>query len=113
MIEEQTYETCAHCSTSRGLIVVTGCAHPGILELVKRAKELMKQDVWFVIGGFHLVSTDTTRVKAIAQELRKLTKYVGPCHCTGEKAQGIFKNVFKQHYVEIAAGGGTRSVKAY
>jgi 7,8-dihydropterin-6-yl-methyl-4-(beta-D-ribofuranosyl)aminobenzene 5'-phosphate synthase len=104
MIEDQTYEHALIVPTSSGLIVVTGCAHPGILKIVRRAKELMKQDVYFVMGGFHLISADSTQVKTIARELRKLTKYIGPCHCTGEKAQGIFKNIFKEDYVEIAAG---------
>ena len=82
----------------------TGCAHPGIIEIVRRAKALMKQDVYFVMGGFHLIPIDSTQVKTIAQELRKLTKYVGPCHCTGTKAQGIFKEIFKEDYIDIQAG---------
>lgn len=108
MMEDQTYEQALIVSTSRGLIIITGCAHPGILNIVKRAKELMKQDVHFVMGGFHLVSTDSAQVQTIARELRKLTKYVGPCHCTGDVAQGIFKDVFKEDYIDIRAGSKLR-----
>lgn len=108
MMEDQTYEQALIVSTSRGLIIITGCAHPGILNIVKRAKELMKQDVLFVMGGFHLVSTDSAQVQTIARELRKLTTYVGPCHCTGEIAQGIFKDVFKEDYIDIRAGSKLR-----
>jgi 7,8-dihydropterin-6-yl-methyl-4-(beta-D-ribofuranosyl)aminobenzene 5'-phosphate synthase len=104
MIEDQTYEQALIVPTSKGLVIITGCAHPGILEIVRRAKELMKQDVFLVMGGFHLVSTDAARVKTIAEELRKLTKYVGPCHCTGEKAQAVFKDVFKEDYIDMKAG---------
>jgi 7,8-dihydropterin-6-yl-methyl-4-(beta-D-ribofuranosyl)aminobenzene 5'-phosphate synthase len=104
MIEDQTYEQALIVPTSKGLIIIAGCAHPGILEIVKRAKELMKQDVYFVMGGFHLVSTDSAQVNTIAQELRKLTKFIGPCHCTGEKAQGIFKDIFKEDYIDVQAG---------
>ncbi len=104
MIEDQTYEHALIVPTSKGLIIITGCAHPGILEIVKRAKELMKQDAYFVMGGFHLIPLDSTRVKTIALELRKLTKYIGPCHCTGEKAQGIFKDIFKEDYIDVQAG---------
>jgi 7,8-dihydropterin-6-yl-methyl-4-(beta-D-ribofuranosyl)aminobenzene 5'-phosphate synthase len=104
MIEEQSCEQALLVPTSKGLIVLTGCAHPGILEIVKRAKELMRQDVYFVMGGFHLTSTDPARVKMIARELRTLTKRIGPCHCTGEKAQAIFRDVFKDDYVDIRAG---------
>jgi 7,8-dihydropterin-6-yl-methyl-4-(beta-D-ribofuranosyl)aminobenzene 5'-phosphate synthase len=104
MMEDQTYEQALIVPTSKGLIIITGCAHPGILEIVRRAKELMKQDVYFVMGGFHLIRTDSMQVKTIALELRKLTKYIGPCHCTGEKAQGIFKDIFKEDYIDIQAG---------
>jgi 7,8-dihydropterin-6-yl-methyl-4-(beta-D-ribofuranosyl)aminobenzene 5'-phosphate synthase len=103
-IEDQSFEQALIVPTSKGLIIITGCAHPGILEIVRRAKELMKQDVCFVMGGFHLIQTDSTKIKTIAQELRKLTKYIGPCHCTGEKAQGIFKDIFKEDFIEIKAG---------
>ncbi|MDH4271450.1 MAG: MBL fold metallo-hydrolase [Candidatus Aminicenantes bacterium] len=104
MIEDQSYEQALLVPTTKGLVVLTGCAHPGILEIVKRARELMRQDVYFVMGGFHLTSTDPARVKTIARELRTLTKYIGPCHCTGEKAEAIFKDVFKDDYVDIRAG---------
>jgi len=103
-IEDETYEHTLIVPTSAGLVVITGCAHPGILEVVKHARELMKQDVCFVFGGFHLVSMDSSQVRAIAQELRKLIKYVGPCHCTGEKARGIFSDIFKEDYIKIQAG---------
>lgn len=104
IIKKQSYEQALILPTSKGLVIVTGCAHPGLLEIVKRAKELMKQNVYFVMGGFHLIRTDSTQVKTIAHELRKLTKYIGPCHCTGEKAQGIFKDVFREDYIDIQAG---------
>lgn len=104
MIEDETYEHALFVPTSKGLIIITGCAHPGIVEIVKRANELMKQDVYFVMGGLHLIRTDSTQIETIAQELRKLTKYIGPCHCAGEKVQGIFKNIFKEDYIDIQAG---------
>lgn len=104
MIEDQTYEQALIVPTSKGLIVVTGCAHPGILEIVRRARELLKQDMHFVMGGFHLVSKDSAETTTIAHALRKLTKYVGPCHCTGERAQQIFKDVFGEDYIDIRAG---------
>ena len=103
-IEDQTFEQSLIVPTSKGLIIITGCAHPGILEVVRHAKELMKQDVYFVMGGFHLMPVDSVQVKTMAQELRKLTKYIGPCHCTGKIARGIFKDIFKEDYIDIQAG---------
>jgi 7,8-dihydropterin-6-yl-methyl-4-(beta-D-ribofuranosyl)aminobenzene 5'-phosphate synthase len=104
VIERQSYEQALIMPTSEGLIIVTGCAHPGIVETVKHARKLMKQDVRFVMGGFHLLSADSTKVRAIAGELRKLTKHIGPCHCTGEAARAVFRDVFDDDYVDIQAG---------
>ncbi|UCC43340.1 MAG: MBL fold metallo-hydrolase [Candidatus Zixiibacteriota bacterium] len=103
-IEKQSYEQALILPTSNGLTIITGCAHPGIVEIVNHARKVMKQDVYFVMGGFHLLRTDSTQVRAIAQELRTLTKYLGPCHCTGETAKGIFKDIFKEDYIDIHAG---------
>jgi 7,8-dihydropterin-6-yl-methyl-4-(beta-D-ribofuranosyl)aminobenzene 5'-phosphate synthase len=104
MIEDQTYEQALIVPTSKGLMIITGCAHPGIIEIVERAKALMKQDVYFVMGGFHLIRIDSTQVITIAQGLRKLTKYVGPCHCTGKEARAVLKDIFKEDYIDIQAG---------
>lgn len=104
IIDDQSYEQALIVPTSKGLIVITGCAHPGILEIVGRAKELMKQDVYLVLGGFHLVSSNSAESTNIAHALRKLTKFVGPCHCTGERAQQIFRDVFGEDYIDVRAG---------
>jgi 7,8-dihydropterin-6-yl-methyl-4-(beta-D-ribofuranosyl)aminobenzene 5'-phosphate synthase len=104
IIDNVSYEQSLIIQTSKGLIIVTGCAHPGIIKIVKRAKGLMEQEVYLVMGGFHLMRSEESRVRSIAQELRKLTKYIGPCHCTGEQAQGIFKDMFKEDYLDIQAG---------
>lgn len=103
-IEDQTYEQALIVPTSDGLIVITGCAHPGIVEVVEYAKKLMKQDVFLVAGGFHLIPVESTRVTAIARRLRQLTKYIGPCHCTGDEACRILKDIFKEDYIDVRAG---------
>ena len=41
--------------TDQGAIVITGCAHPGILDIVHRARSLAKLDILLVMGGFHLL----------------------------------------------------------
>ena len=40
----------------------------------------------------------------MANDLRNLTKYISPCHCTGDKAQEIFKETIKEDYIEIKTG---------
>jgi len=88
-----------------GLIVITGCAHPGIVNIVKAAKDLMKEDILLVMGGFHLEWAIRGKIDKIISSFKQLgVRYVGPCHCTGEKAKNLFEEHFGRNYVNIGAG---------
>jgi 7,8-dihydropterin-6-yl-methyl-4-(beta-D-ribofuranosyl)aminobenzene 5'-phosphate synthase len=89
--------------TEQGLIVITGCAHPGIVEIVKKAKELVKDDVLFVTGGFHLIKTSNK--SDIVSSIRELgVLYVGPCHCSGDNARELFEKEYGENYVNVGVG---------
>jgi 7,8-dihydropterin-6-yl-methyl-4-(beta-D-ribofuranosyl)aminobenzene 5'-phosphate synthase len=91
--------------TDKGLVVVTGCAHPGIVKIVSSAKNLLKDDVLLVIGGFHLEWARKGKVEKRISAFKELgVRYVGPCHCTGEKAKGSFEKHFGKNYIDIGAG---------
>ncbi|GAB6270151.1 MAG: hypothetical protein STSR0002_28940 [Smithella sp.] len=48
-------EQAALLKTSAGTVVITGCAHPGIVSIVETAKKILpKDDIALVMGGFHL-----------------------------------------------------------
>jgi len=72
----------------KGLIVVAGCAHSGIINTIKYAQKITGNSrVYAVLGGFHLISADDKRIQATADELEKFSPaFIGPCHCTGKKA---------------------------
>jgi 7,8-dihydropterin-6-yl-methyl-4-(beta-D-ribofuranosyl)aminobenzene 5'-phosphate synthase len=91
--------------TDRGLIVITGCAHPGIVNVVKKTKGLFKDTVLFVMGGYHLGSKNRRELDSIISDLRNLgVQYVGPCHCTGEKARELFKKTYREKYIPVGVG---------
>jgi len=69
--------------TDKGLIIVTGCAHPGIIKIVEKTKDLISDEVLLVLGGFHLLGESGYGLKTIISRLRKLgVQAVGPCHCS-------------------------------
>lgn len=72
----------------KGLVVVAGCAHAGIINTIKYAQKITGNSrVYAVLGGFHLGNAENERIQATVDELEKLDpKFVGPCHCTGKKA---------------------------
>lgn len=89
----------------RGSIVITGCAHPGIVEIVKKARKIAGEDVLFVMGGFHLGGESKGGIKKIIAQFRDMgVDYAGPAHCSGEKARKLFKEEYKNHFVDIGAG---------
>jgi 7,8-dihydropterin-6-yl-methyl-4-(beta-D-ribofuranosyl)aminobenzene 5'-phosphate synthase len=90
--------------TSEGLVVLTGCAHPGIVNIVRRAKEVVpNRPVLLVMGGFHLGSASDRELARLIQDFRQLgVKKVAPSHCSGERARGRFQAEYKDNYV---AGG--------
>ena len=72
----------------KGLIIVTGCAHPGIINTVNHARNVSKvSKVCAIIGGFHLIGSGHDRLEATTRELSGLNpELVCPCHCTGSSA---------------------------
>ena len=83
-------------STGTGLVVVTGCAHPGVVHMVRAAKEAAGAcTVDLVVGGFHLRDHNHAEIRAIAAELVDLgVTGVAPCHCTGDRARTLFAEVW-------------------
>jgi len=92
-------------NSNKGLIVITGCAHPGIVNIVKKAKELTKEGVYLVTGGFHLGGTSDSKLKEIINSFRKLgVKKVGPCHCSGDRCRELFKEEYGNDFIEVGVG---------
>ena len=76
---------------NKGLVVITGCGHAGIINTVNYAKQVTGIDkVYAVVGGFHLPADGGIFEEAIDSTLKELQKidpeYIIPCHCTGWKA---------------------------
>jgi len=86
--------------SKKGLVVITGCAHPGIVNVVKKAKELMKGDkVYLVLGGFHHPPISCVK------EFKELgVEKVAPSHCTGDSVREAFKEEYKEDFIEYGVG---------
>jgi 7,8-dihydropterin-6-yl-methyl-4-(beta-D-ribofuranosyl)aminobenzene 5'-phosphate synthase len=91
--------------TEHGLIVITGCAHPGIIETIRAARKLGKADVLLALGGFHLRSADGTEMAGIIAGFRAMNvNCVGPCHCTGDNARKLFEQEYGGNYIHVGVG---------
>ncbi len=91
--------------TERGLVVLTGCAHPGIARIVKGVRHLHEENILLVIGGFHLEWATRGRVKSIMAAFRSCgIRYVAPTHCSGDKARRLIQEGYGPGYVDAGVG---------
>ena len=90
----------------RGITVITGCSHPGIVIMIQKVKEILpKQRISTVFGGFHLMDKNNKTIESIVVSLKDMgVENVGPTHCTGQEAQRIYKESYRDHFLTITAG---------
>lgn len=93
-------------NTKGGLVVITGCAHPGITKIVKKAKEVVpNRPVALVMGGFHLGGVSGQQLRQLIQDFRQLgVKRVAPSHCSGDRARALFQAEYQDDYLPGGAG---------
>jgi len=99
------FEQALILSTDKGLAVITGCAHPGIVNMLYRAREILPKNIDLVLGGFHLRDKPEDTVKKIIGNFRELgVVRVGATHCTGDRAIQLFKDAYGDNYVPLGVG---------
>ena len=78
--------------TDKGLVIVTGCSHTGILNIVNSIQERTGKKVYAVIGGFHLLDATEEKIQSTIDRFKELgVEKIGLSHCTGPKATQMFK----------------------
>lgn len=91
--------------TELGLVLVTGCAHPGIVHIARRVEQEFGEPPYFALGGFHLGDACPEDVQGIVEALKTLgiTK-AGPGHCTGDRAIEQFRQSWPDGFERIGCG---------
>lgn len=89
-----------------GLIVITGCAHAGVVNTVRHSMKLAGVDeVYAVVGGFHLSGVEEGVVDETIRWLRRLgAKLVMPMHCTGFKAAAKMASELREGFIVSSVG---------
>jgi 7,8-dihydropterin-6-yl-methyl-4-(beta-D-ribofuranosyl)aminobenzene 5'-phosphate synthase len=90
--------------TDRGLVVVCGCSHSGVVNIARHARNQMGMDIHLLIGGFHLGGASTERLLRVAAALRdEGIDHIAPMHCSGFGAKKQFSDSF--HHFEHCGTG--------
>lgn len=80
--------------TKGGLVIVTGCSHRGIENIIEDAEEKFQKHIYAIIGGFHLFRSEIKEIENVADYIKgKDIDKVITGHCTGLEATGIFKSI--------------------
>jgi len=91
--------------TSKGISVLTGCAHPGIIRIIENVEQNIAGNVYLVMGGFHLRGKHKKTIGPIVDKFKQLRiKKVAPSHCTGKNAVKLFKEKYVGDFIEIKVG---------
>ena len=93
-------------NTREGVVLVVGCAHPGLEAIAVEAAKI-NPHIHFVAGGFHLVVASDPVIERVTAALHDTIKvdYIAPGHCTGEPAFAAMQKAFGDRY--LYAGLGT------
>jgi 7,8-dihydropterin-6-yl-methyl-4-(beta-D-ribofuranosyl)aminobenzene 5'-phosphate synthase len=92
--------------TDLGLIIILGCAHRGMINIIRHARKLMDTDrIYMVIGGTHLGPASQEQVDKTVQALREMdVAWLGVSHCTGLPVAARLAREFEGRFFFNSAG---------
>jgi 7,8-dihydropterin-6-yl-methyl-4-(beta-D-ribofuranosyl)aminobenzene 5'-phosphate synthase len=90
----------------KGLVVMSGCAHTGIVNTVKQAQKSAGTDkVHAIMGGFHLINAKPELIQSTVADIKAMNpEYIVPTHCTGFRAMVAFSREMPNEFVLNTAG---------
>ena len=90
----------------KGLVVLSGCAHSGIVNTVNYARTMSGIDkVWAIIGGFHLARSTDQEIQQTIDAIKTVKpELIVPCHCTGFTAMRQFAAQMPDVFTEGVVG---------
>ena len=93
----------------KGLVILVGCSHPGVVNIVEKAGRDLKIKPYLVLGGFHMGGASPRRCEETIKELLNLgIVKIAPIHCSGETIRSILAEEFPGNYLECHVGSRIR-----
>lgn len=91
--------------TQKGVILIVGDAHSGIINIIKKVKRLTRDKISLVVGGFSLGGASPTDLESMVERFRRLgVERIAPCHSSGDRTREIFQKEYKENYIESGVG---------
>jgi len=91
--------------TSRGLVVLVGCSHPGVVDIVRQAVEDTGIKPYIVLGGFHMAGASLQEAQKVASQLVGMgVEKIYPIHCSGDTIRNYLANYYRDNYRDGGVG---------
>lgn len=91
--------------TDKGLFVIVGCSHVGIVNILDTIIQRTNMDIYALIGGTHLIKEDDEKInKTIEYIKEKNIKLVGACHCTGKQGLTMLSQQLEGNFINNNTG---------
>jgi 7,8-dihydropterin-6-yl-methyl-4-(beta-D-ribofuranosyl)aminobenzene 5'-phosphate synthase len=90
----------------KGLVVLSGCAHAGIVNTVKQARKFSgSEKIHAILGGFHLINANPEIISHTVADIKAISPdFIAPAHCTGFEAIVAFSRAMPEEFILNTAG---------
>ncbi len=86
--------------TDKGLVLIVGCSHIGIVNIIESVKKYSGMNIRGVIGGTHLINCSQERLDRTIEYLKKQDlDFLAVSHCTGDENMDVLKENFKEKFI--------------
>ncbi len=104
--DDLTDDQSLYFESEKGLVVVLGCAHSGVVNILDAIRQWTDAQAFYaVIGGMHLVHADSNRINETIRAFQRYDiQYIAPLHCTGSSAMRQLKDTFNDRCLFFGAG---------
>jgi len=93
-------------TAEKGIVIITGCGHAGVVNIIKHSiKHSGVDKLEGIVGGFHLLESEQDRVDKTVETIKEFSPaWIAPTHCTGIIPTSKFALAFENKFREINAG---------
>ena len=88
-----------------GIALLIADAHPGIINVIESTRNITKDRLYLVMGGFHTAGLTVRDTRTVVRSLKRLgVEHVGACHSSGDRARYVFQEEYQNNYIESGVG---------
>ncbi len=91
--------------SDQGIIVLVGCSHVGVVNILDTIKDRTGENIHSLIGGTHLVREDDEQINKIIEYFKvEDIKNIGACHCTGKQGETMLSQQLEEIFINNNTG---------